>query len=188
MAQQIIHERNHCPCGPHVLPGWGSPTPMCARARVRACGRARMRAYMRARGRVCACAHTCACAYPRVYARRRVRMGACAYMRDYGTVRGGGMRLSDVGSCLVIVAWCNCCMCNYMGMVSRPELYGVVVFAWFMVVSTRRGTLVFATTLGVLEYPDLRTINDALYLSYRKAVSQTESLKPHGARHCPART
>lgn len=102
---------------------------MCARARVRACGRARMRAYMRACGRacvrVCACAHTCACAYPRVYARRRVRMGACAYMRGYGTVSGGGMRLSDVGSCLVIVAWCNCCMCNYMGM-------GVVAWAlWF---------------------------------------------------------
>lgn len=71
------------------------------------------------------CAHTCACAYPRVYARRRVRMGACAYMRGYGTVSGGGMRLSDVGSCLVIVAWCNCCMCNYMGM-------GVVAWAlWF---------------------------------------------------------
>lgn len=79
----------------------------------------------RACGRVCACAHTCACAYPRVYARRRVRMGACAYMRGYGTVSGGGMRLSDVGSCLVIVAWCNCCMCNYMGM-------GVVAWAlWF---------------------------------------------------------
>lgn len=73
----------------------------------------------------CACAHTCACAYPRVYARRRVRMGACAYMRGYGTVSGGGMRLSDVGSCLVIVAWCNCCMCNYMSM-------GVVAWAlWF---------------------------------------------------------
>lgn len=105
MAQQIIHEQNHCPCGPHVLPGWGSPTPMyaCAYVRVR----------------------MCACAYPRVYARRRVRMGACAYMRGYGTVSGGGMRLSDVGSCLVIVAWCNCCMCNYMGM-------GVVAWAlWF---------------------------------------------------------
>lgn len=52
-------------------------------------------------------------------------MGACAYMRGYGTVSGGGMRLSDVGSCLVIVAWCNCCMCNYMGM-------GVVAWAlWF---------------------------------------------------------
>lgn len=35
-------------------------------------------------------------------------------MRGYGTASGGGMRLSDVGSCLVIVAWCNCCMCNYM--------------------------------------------------------------------------
>ena len=56
------------------------------------------------------------------------------------------------------------------------------------VVSTRRGTLVFATILVVLEYLDLHTINDVLYLSYRKAVSQTESLKPHGARHCPART
>lgn len=52
-------------------------------------------------------------------------MGACAYMRGYGTVSGGGMRLSDVGSCLVIVAWCNCCMYNYMGM-------GVVAWAlWF---------------------------------------------------------
>ena len=97
---------------------------MCARARVRACGRARMRAYMRACGR--------ACVRIRVRARiractrvGRVRMGACAYMRGYGTVRGGGMRLSDVGSCLVIVAWCNCCMCNYMGM-------GVVAWAlWF---------------------------------------------------------
>lgn len=39
-AQQIIHGRNHCPCGPHVLPGWGSPTPMCARARAYAYGRA----------------------------------------------------------------------------------------------------------------------------------------------------
>ena len=58
--------------------------------------RAYMRACGRACGRVCACAHTCACAYPRVYARRRVRMGACAYMRGYGTVSGGGMRLSDV--------------------------------------------------------------------------------------------
>lgn len=46
-------------------------------------------------------------------------------MRGYGTVSGGGMRLSDVGSCLVIVAWCNCCMCNYTGM-------GVVAWAlWF---------------------------------------------------------
>lgn len=27
MAQQIIHERNHCPCGPDVLPGWGFSTP-----------------------------------------------------------------------------------------------------------------------------------------------------------------
>ena len=91
---------------------------MCARARVRACGRARMRAYMRACGR--ACGRVCACAYPRVYARRRVRMGACAYMRGYGTVRGGGMRLSDVGSCFG-----DCCMCNYMGM-------GVVAWAlWF---------------------------------------------------------
>ena len=95
---------------------------MCARARVRACGRARMRAYMRACGRVCACAHTWACAYACVYTRRRVRMGACTYMRGYGTVRGGGMRLSDVGSCLVIVAWCNCCMCNYMSWGSGLEL------------------------------------------------------------------
>lgn len=69
MAQQIIHERNHCPCGPHVLPGWGSPTPMCARARVRACGRARMRAYMRACGR--------ACVRVRVRIRVRARIRAC---------------------------------------------------------------------------------------------------------------
>lgn len=129
---------------------------MCARARVRACGRARMRAYMRACVRV-RVRNTCACAYPRVYARRRVRMGACAYMRGYGTVSGGGMRLSDVGSCLVIVAWCNCCMCNYMGMVSRPGLYGVVVFAWFMVVSTRRGMLVAAMVLVVVCDTDLRS-------------------------------
>lgn len=79
-------------------------------------------------GYVCQCRRVwlvVVCAYPRVYARRRVRMGACAYMRGYGTVSGGGMRLSDVGSCLVIVAWCNCCMCNYMGV-------GVVAWAlWF---------------------------------------------------------
>ena len=87
-----------------------------------------------------------------------VRMGACAYMRGYGTVRGGGMRLSDVGSCLVIVAWCNCCMCNYMGMVSRPGLYGVVVFAWFMVVSTRRGMLVAAMVLAVVCDTDLHSV------------------------------
>lgn len=49
-------------------------------------------------------------------------------MRGYGTASGGGMRLSDVGSCLVIVAWRNCCMCNYMGMVSRPGLCGLTVF------------------------------------------------------------
>ena len=92
-------------------------------------------------GYVCQCRRVwlvVVCACMRVYARRRVRMGACAYMRGYGTVSGGGMRLSDVGSCLVIVAWCNCCMCNYMSMVSRPGLdevkdfikrfYGVVVF------------------------------------------------------------
>lgn len=95
----------------------------CACTRVWACAYACVHACVWAC--VCACAHTCACAYPRVYARRRVRMGACAYMRGYGTVSGGGMRLSDVGSCLVIVAWCNCCMCNYMGM-------GVVAWAlWF---------------------------------------------------------
>lgn len=93
----------------------------CVCTRVWACAYACVHACVWA----CVCAHTCACAYPRVYARRRVRMGACAYMRGYGTVRGGGMRLSDVGSCLVIVAWCNCCMCNYMGM-------GVVAWAlWF---------------------------------------------------------
>lgn len=134
---------------------------MCARARVRACGRARMRAHMRACGRacvrVCACAHTCACAYPRVYARRRVRMGACAYMRGYGTVSGGGMRLSDVGSCLVIVAWCNCCMCNYPGMRQWPGICGVGSFAWFLVFSTRRGMLVFAMVLVVVCDTDLRS-------------------------------
>lgn len=95
----------------------------CACTRVWACAYACVHACVWAC--VWACAHTCACAYPRVYARRRVRMGACAYMRGYGTVSGGGMRLSDVGSCLVIVAWCNCCMCDYMGM-------GVVAWAlWF---------------------------------------------------------
>lgn len=95
----------------------------CACTRVWACAYACVHACVCACA--CACAHTCACAYPRVYARRRVRMGACAYMRGYGTVSGGGMRLSDVGSCLVIVAWCNCCICNYMGM-------GVVAWAlWF---------------------------------------------------------
>lgn len=88
----------------------------CACTRVWACAYACVHACVWACVCACACAHTCACAYPRVYARRRVRMGACAYMRGYGTVRGGGMRLSDVGSCLVIVAWCNCCMCDYMGM------------------------------------------------------------------------
>lgn len=31
-----------------------------------------------------------------------------------------------------------------------PGLYGVVVFAWFMVVSTRRGMLVFAMVLVVV--------------------------------------
>lgn len=62
MAQQIIHGQNHCPCGPHVLPGWGSPTPMyaCAYVRVR----------------------MCACAYPRVCTRVGVcvGIGACACM------------------------------------------------------------------------------------------------------------
>lgn len=78
---------------------------MCARAYVRV--RVRMR--MRARIRAC------------------TRVGVCAYMRGHGTVSGGGMRLSEVGSCLVIVAWCNCCMCNYMSM-------GVVAWAlWFVV-------------------------------------------------------
>lgn len=88
-AQQIIHEQNHCPCGPHVLPGWGSPTPMCARARVRACVRAYMRACGRACVRACACAHTCACAYPRVYARRRVRMGVVAWALWFDGFCGG---------------------------------------------------------------------------------------------------
>lgn len=72
MAQQIIHEQNHCPCGPHVLPGWGSPTPMCARARVRAC--VRMGACVGVR--VCLRARVWAC----VYARRRVRVYARAYV------------------------------------------------------------------------------------------------------------
>lgn len=98
---------------------------VCACTRVWACAYACVHACVWACVCACACAHTCACAYARVYARRRVRMGACAYMRGYGTVSGGGMRLSDVGSCLVIVAWCNCCMCDYMGM-------GVVAWAlWF---------------------------------------------------------
>lgn len=35
-------------------------------------------------------------------------MGACAYMRGYGTVSGGGMRLSpDVSADSVRVAWSN---------------------------------------------------------------------------------
>ena len=110
--------------------------------------RAYMRACGRACGRVCACAHTCACAYPRVYARRRVRMGACAYMRGYGTVSGGGMRLSDVGSCLVIVAWCN-----YMGMGVVAWALWFVVFCRVAVVSTRRGMLVFPMVLNFPDYP-----------------------------------
>lgn len=86
----------------------------------------------------------------------------------------------------MVVTWpirlrvCDLVVC-YMGSAAR-------FLCRVLWVSTRRGTLVFATTLVVLEYPDLHTINDVLYLSYRKAVSQTESLKPHGARHCPART
>lgn len=84
---------------------------MCVGVRMGVCGRVRIR--VRARIRACTRVGVC------------VRMGACAYMRGYGAVSGGGMRLSDVGSCLVIVAWCNCCMCNYMGM-------GVVAWAlWF---------------------------------------------------------
>nr|DAZ04969.1 MAG TPA: hypothetical protein [Caudoviricetes sp.] len=38
------------------------------------------------------------CARARVRACGRARMGVCAYMRGYGTVSGGGMRLSVVGS------------------------------------------------------------------------------------------
>ena len=88
-----------------------------ARVGVRVCVRTCVRVGVRVRVRIRVRA--------RIRSRRRVRMGACAYMRGYGTVRGGGMRLSDVGSCLVIVAWCNCCMCNYIGM-------GVVAWAlWF---------------------------------------------------------
>lgn len=94
----------------------------CACTRVWAC------AYACVHACVWACVCACACAYPRVYARRRVRMGACAYMRGYGTVSGGGMRLSDVGSCLVIVAWCNCCICNHVSMWWRPGLCGAVGF------------------------------------------------------------
>lgn len=149
---------------------------MCARARVRACGRARMRAYMRACGRACACAHTCVCAYPRVYARRRVRMGACAYMRGYGTVSGGGMRLSDVGSCLVIVAWCNCCMCNYMGM-------GVVAWAlWFDGFcggyggfDTPRDASVCKGLRGVVPYLTCYTNVYRVQCESRKAESQAET-------------
>ena len=67
-----------------------------------------------------------ACAYvrvrvsARVYARRRVRghrrvrVHGRAYGRGHGTVCGVGMGLSKVGSCFVIVAWCNCCMCNHI--------------------------------------------------------------------------
>lgn len=131
---------------------------MCARARVRACGRARMRAYMRACGRacgrVCACAHTCACAYPRVYARRRVRMGACAYMRGYGTVSGGGMRLSDVGSCLVIVAWWDCCIYNRVGMGWWPGLCSLVGFCGDCGgFDTPSNASVYSGLHGVVPYP-----------------------------------
>lgn len=91
---------------------------MCARARVRACGRARMRAYMRACGRVCVGvrerAHTCACAYPRVYARRRVR--GHRRVRVHGRAYGLMSRLSEVGSRLVIVVYAIVALCNYMGM------------------------------------------------------------------------
>ena len=130
----------------------------CACTRVWACAYACVHACVWACVCACACAHTCACAYPRVYARRRVRMGACAYMRGYGTVCGGGMRLSDVGSCLVIVAWCNCCMCNYMGMVSRRGLCGLTVLVVVMVVSTRRGMLVVAMVLVVVCDTDLHSV------------------------------
>lgn len=80
---------------------------------------------------MCACACVCVRVSARVYARmrvrghRRVRVHGRAYGRGHGTVCGVGMGLSKVGSCFVIVAWCNCCMCNYMGM-------GVVAWAlWF---------------------------------------------------------
>lgn len=71
MAQQIIHEQNHCPCGPHVLPGWGSPTPMyaCAYVRVRVRMRARIRACVRAWAHVGVCGRVC------------MRVGVCAYVR-----------------------------------------------------------------------------------------------------------
>lgn len=69
MAQQIIHGRNHCPCGPHVLPGWGSPTPMCARAYVRVRVRMRMRACVRV------CVRVSARVYVRAWVRGCVVMG-----------------------------------------------------------------------------------------------------------------
>lgn len=86
---------------------------MCARACGRACGR------------VCACAHTCACAYPRVYARRRVRMGAYGRrvpMRGVrscvavcGAVwpwrgRGRGLRRA------VVVSWLRFAMLSVVGL------------------------------------------------------------------------
>lgn len=70
---------------------------MCARAYVRVRVRMRMRA----------CVRVC------------VRVSARVYVRAW--VRGHGPRcqcgdLSEVDSSLDIVAWRNCCMCNYMGM------------------------------------------------------------------------
>lgn len=115
----------------------------------------RVRVYARVGVRVCV--RTCVRVGVRVgvcvRVRIRVRMGACAYMRGYGTVSGGGMRLSDVGSCLVIVAWCNCCMCNYMGMGVVALALWFVVFCRVAVVSTRRGMLVFPMVLIFPDYP-----------------------------------
>lgn len=60
----------------------------------------------------------------------RARVRACVRACVGTWVRGHEPRcqrgdLSEVDSSLDIVAWCNCCMCNYMGM-------GVVAWAlWF---------------------------------------------------------
>lgn len=173
MAQQIIHEQNHCPCGPHVLPGWGSPTPMCARARVRACGRARMRAY--------------ACAYPRVCTRvgacvrMGVRVGVCACMRvpTWSWDCERRRKVARGWLMFVIVAWCNCCMCNHRGMGQWRGLCGLTVFVVVMVVSTRRGTLVFATGCVVLVYLHLHSnIGTCILIT----TQGNKPSKPRGSR------
>lgn len=86
MAQQIIHEQNHCPCGPHVLPGWGSPTPMCARARVRV--RVYARVGVRVCVRTCVCVGVCVRVRIRVRARIRActRVGVCVWARAHTCV------------------------------------------------------------------------------------------------------